>query len=119
MDVQATGGAFSPQREHPALQKMKFINFFIFLCVIFALLDPDLDCESGSRSRNPTESGYTTLLVRGKIYLRTNKKANKLLVHVLWYGTVSVPVPAYRTYLEPAMSQKFNNFFEKMRERRH
>jgi hypothetical protein len=31
------------KREHPALQNMKFFNFFIFLWVIFALLDPDLD----------------------------------------------------------------------------
>ncbi len=29
------------KREHPALQKMKFINFFLFLWVIFALLGPD------------------------------------------------------------------------------
>jgi hypothetical protein len=26
-DVQATGVAFSPQSEHPALQNMKFFNF--------------------------------------------------------------------------------------------
>jgi hypothetical protein len=26
--VQATGEDVSPQKEHPALQKMKFINFF-------------------------------------------------------------------------------------------
>jgi hypothetical protein len=44
-----TGEAFSPQREHPALQKMIFINGFLFLWVIFALLgpgtllNPDLD----------------------------------------------------------------------------
>ncbi len=37
------------KREHPALQKIKFINFFLFLWIIFALLgsgsnpDPDLD----------------------------------------------------------------------------
>jgi hypothetical protein len=30
------------RREHPALQKMKFINFSIFL-VLFALLDPVSD----------------------------------------------------------------------------
>jgi hypothetical protein len=30
------------KREHSAHQKMKFFNFFIFLWVIFALLDPDL-----------------------------------------------------------------------------
>jgi hypothetical protein len=29
------------KREHPILQKIKFINFFLFLWVIFALLDPD------------------------------------------------------------------------------
>jgi hypothetical protein len=32
------------KREHPALQKMQFINFFLCLWVIFALLDPDPDC---------------------------------------------------------------------------
>jgi hypothetical protein len=36
------------KREHPALQKMKFLNFFA---------NPDLDCESGSGSRDPVESG--------------------------------------------------------------
>jgi hypothetical protein len=41
-DVQATGEALSPQREHLALQKMKFLHrFFLFLWIIFALLDPD------------------------------------------------------------------------------
>jgi hypothetical protein len=29
------------KREHPALQNMKFLYFFLFLWVIFALLDPD------------------------------------------------------------------------------
>jgi hypothetical protein len=29
------------KREHLAVQKMNFINLFIFLWVIFALLDPD------------------------------------------------------------------------------
>ena len=31
------------KREHPALQNMKFLTFFLFLFVIFALLDPDTD----------------------------------------------------------------------------
>jgi hypothetical protein len=31
------------KREHPALQNMKFLNLFLFLWVIFALLDPDPD----------------------------------------------------------------------------
>jgi hypothetical protein len=47
------------KREHPALQKMKFINYFIFFWLIFALLDPHPDCKSGSGygSRDPIESG--------------------------------------------------------------
>jgi hypothetical protein len=47
-DVQATGVAFSPQREHPALQKINFMNSFYFSGPFFALLDPDPDRESGS-----------------------------------------------------------------------
>jgi hypothetical protein len=41
------------KREHPSLKKMKFINFLLFLWVIFSLLDPDH--ESGSGSRDPVE----------------------------------------------------------------
>jgi hypothetical protein len=36
------------EREHPALQNMKFLKFVLFLWVIFALLGPDPDSESGS-----------------------------------------------------------------------
>ncbi len=39
-DVKATGEAFSPQRR-TTLQTMKFLNFFLFLWVTVALLDPD------------------------------------------------------------------------------
>jgi hypothetical protein len=51
--LNATGEACSHNREHPALQNMKFLNFVPFLCVIFALPDPDPDqdadlIESGS-----------------------------------------------------------------------
>jgi hypothetical protein len=42
LDGQASG-------EHPALQKMNFINFFLCLWVVFGL--------SGSGSRDPNESG--------------------------------------------------------------
>jgi hypothetical protein len=43
------------KREHPALQKMKFLNFFLLLWVIFILLDPDPgpDSEYGSGSTEP------------------------------------------------------------------
>jgi hypothetical protein len=30
-DAQATGEAFSPQKEHPALQNMKILYFFLYL----------------------------------------------------------------------------------------
>ncbi len=33
----------SKEKEHPALQNMKFLNFFLLLWVIFALLDTDPD----------------------------------------------------------------------------
>jgi hypothetical protein len=36
---------------------MKFINFFLFLWAIFALLDPDPDCEYRIGSRESRESG--------------------------------------------------------------
>jgi hypothetical protein len=42
-DIQATRKAFSPKKKHPALQKMKFVNCFLILWAIFALLDPDAD----------------------------------------------------------------------------
>jgi hypothetical protein len=43
------------KREHPALQNMKFLNFFKLLWVIFALLDPAY--ESGYGSNDLIESG--------------------------------------------------------------
>jgi hypothetical protein len=51
-EVQAAGETSSLQGEHPAIQNMKFINFFKFQCFIFALPDPDPSdqnhCGSGS-----------------------------------------------------------------------
>ncbi len=46
-DFQVTGEAFRPKKEHPVLQNMKFLHFFIFVKVIFDLLNPD-QCGSGS-----------------------------------------------------------------------
>ncbi len=60
MDVQATGEAFSPKRENiQHFKKRNLLIFFMFLWVIFALLDPDPDCEFGSwyGSRDTIESG--------------------------------------------------------------
>jgi hypothetical protein len=43
-----------PKREHPALQKKKFINYFLCLWAIFALLDP---CPDPGIPLNP-DQGY-------------------------------------------------------------
>jgi hypothetical protein len=54
MDAQAAGEAF--KREHPVLKNIKILDFFQFLWVIFALLDPDTDpqfeCGPGSSNSN-------------------------------------------------------------------
>ncbi len=49
------------KREHPALQTMKLVSFFLLFWVIFALLDPDPaaqinadPCGSGSETLSPT-----------------------------------------------------------------
>jgi hypothetical protein len=53
------------KREHSTTKIMKFINLFLCLWVIFALLDLDPDCESGFGYgfRDPVESvsGSTAL----------------------------------------------------------
>jgi hypothetical protein len=54
MHVHVTEEAFSSQKGHPTLQNMNFKKILL-LCVIFALLDPDPDFESGST--DPIESG--------------------------------------------------------------
>jgi hypothetical protein len=59
---QSTGEAFSPQKEYPAPQKINFIDFLLFLWVIFAFLDPDPDCASGSR--DPVESDPIQIGIR-------------------------------------------------------
>ncbi len=55
------GKPLALKREHQALQKMKYINFFLCMWVIFALLDPDCEPGSGYGSRDPIESGSTAL----------------------------------------------------------
>jgi hypothetical protein len=44
------------KREHPALQNMKFINFFLFLWVFFALLDLDPDPSDQNKRRSESET---------------------------------------------------------------
>jgi hypothetical protein len=64
---EASREAFSAQKEHPALQRMKFINCFRPFWVLFALLGPD--CESGY-----TDPG--TPLILDPIRIRNHNTAN-------------------------------------------
>jgi hypothetical protein len=50
----------SVKRKHPALRNMKFLYFFLFLWVIFALLDPDPDPAAQIKA-DPCGSGSETL----------------------------------------------------------
>jgi hypothetical protein len=47
------------KREHPVLKNMKILDFFLFLWVIFALLDPDPATQNNA---DPCGSGSETLL---------------------------------------------------------
>ncbi len=52
---QATGEPSALKREHPVLKNIKILDFFLFLWVIFALLDPDpqFECGSGNSRTDP------------------------------------------------------------------
>jgi hypothetical protein len=58
----------SLKREHPVLQKLKFINFFLCIWVIFDLLDSDPDSEFGSRDL--LQSGSNPDTVPDQILIR-------------------------------------------------
>jgi hypothetical protein len=45
-DVQLQEKPLVLEREHQALQNLKFLNFILYLWVIFALLDPSPDPDS-------------------------------------------------------------------------
>jgi hypothetical protein len=47
-DVHATGEAFSSRKGTSSNSKDEIMSFFPFFWVIFSLLDPDPDFESGS-----------------------------------------------------------------------
>jgi hypothetical protein len=56
-NVQATEEAFSPQKRTSSTSKHEISNFYLFLKVIFALLDLDPDFETGSGSTDLIEIG--------------------------------------------------------------
>jgi hypothetical protein len=45
----------APKREHPVPKSMKILDFFLFLWVTFALLDPDPATQINA---DPCGSGY-------------------------------------------------------------
>jgi hypothetical protein len=53
--------SLQPSKKHPALQNMKILYFFLFLWVIFSLLDPDLD-PATQINADPSGSGSRTLI---------------------------------------------------------
>jgi len=57
-DAQTTGEASALKKEHPALQNMKILYFFLYFWVIFALLDPDPATQI-----NADPCGSTTLQI--------------------------------------------------------
>ncbi len=64
------------KREHPELQQMKFLNFFLLLWVIFVLLDPDPYSEYRSGSADPTESGSNSDRIRNPVKEWSNIEKN-------------------------------------------
>ncbi len=61
-DGQATEEAFSLQKRTSSTSKHEISRFFLFLCVVFALLDPGIRIQPTKISANPCGSGFTTLL---------------------------------------------------------
>jgi hypothetical protein len=59
-DAQATREAFSPQKTTYSTLNMKILDFFLFLWVIFALLDPDPE-PATQINADPCGSGSETL----------------------------------------------------------
>jgi hypothetical protein len=56
------------KREHPVLKNMKILDFFLFLWVIFALLDPDPDPATPINA-DPCGSGSETLVGGTRVLL--------------------------------------------------
>jgi hypothetical protein len=53
------------KREHPVFKNMKILDFFLFLWVIFAFLDPDPD-PATQINADPCGSGSETLAMFSK-----------------------------------------------------
>jgi hypothetical protein len=59
--LQKKPSGFSPQKRTSSTSKHEISEFILFLWVIFAHLDPDLDLDSESGFSDLTESGSETL----------------------------------------------------------
>ncbi len=81
-DVQATGEALSPQKRTSSTSNMKFLHFFLFLWVIFALLDPDPDPKSVQIRIHNTGTGTFGNNLNHSTTHNSDKKKNFLVVAV-------------------------------------
>ncbi len=80
--VQATIEAFGPQKKHPSLQKMKIINFFIIFVGKFCPPGSGFGLRIRNRilTRDPIESGSTTLAMGIEKYISGGSRATELKV---------------------------------------
>jgi hypothetical protein len=89
-DVQAAAKAFSPQkeREHPALQNMKFLNFFLVLWVF---------CPPGSDPDNKNQCGSGSRYGSEKLDVRRKKARGYLfgLAYQLFYRLQQTPASIF------------------------
>jgi hypothetical protein len=67
MDAQATGEAFSPQQTTSSTSKHENSVLFLFLWVVFALLDPDPH-PATQINADPCGSGSGTLATSRRIF---------------------------------------------------
>ncbi len=70
------------------IQHMKFLHFFLFLLVIFALLDSDPHMECGSGSSNSNYCGSTRIRIRNPNFLKCWMFSLKRWRLLLWLCVV-------------------------------
>jgi hypothetical protein len=123
MDVQATGEASALQREHPALQKMKFINLFSSFLVHF--------CPPGSgyRSRDPLISNPIRIRIRilnagsqiknlRDLIFKCVKDSSKVIITVFVNLLFRMLLLLFKLRIadpDPDFADRIHNFFTSMR----
>jgi hypothetical protein len=87
------------KRVQPALQNLKFLSFFLFLWVIFAFLDPDLDLKKLSTM-------YARVLHANSSFLRSPSPRFMCYIDIFRLGNLFFwkIVPDTDTILTPGLS---------------